>query len=454
MIDTHGIALVYAGFTAVVLALFVLRPAREAAAWSYFGGWLILPVAAYPPFAQSMTNTPIEIMGLVLPANMLVSKAVVVAVATCLASLILDLRRWMTLRLRALDLAMLGWCAWPMLRALLDGDPAPGLAPSAYLLAGWGGSWMIGKLYFRGEDGAAALLKGMAWSGIALLPVALVELVTGPVIYTTIYGAHPFSMDGISRYVGYRPLAMFEDGNQYGVWMAMASVAAIALARRERRWRSMAIALVVASIVSQSAGAIALLAVGGIALSGRVRIAARWWKAGAIAAGGGAALYLSGLVPFERIARHTSIGAHILEIVRSTGRGSVLWRVSQDQKVMPLFHQHPLIGWGRWDWWTPVGFRPWGVPMLAVGQYGLIGLALVMTVILVAPVLVLIRSGVARAVGAVAIIVLLSTIDAVMNNFIFWPALIAAGALASWRPDPSNAVDNRDPALSKPRRNP
>jgi len=444
--------LVYAGFAAVAVALFVLRPAREAAAWSYFGGWLILPVASYPSFIQSMDNTPIRIMGLVLPSNMMVSKAAAVALLTCLASLIVDFRRWATLRLRPLDIAMVAWCAWPLVRAMATGDPAAGLSPAAYLIAAWGGSWLLGKLYFVGKHGAAALLSAIAWSGVALLPVALLELVTGPIVYTSLYGRHPFSMDGIVRYIGYRPLAMFEDGNQYGVWMAMAAVAALSLARQEYRWRAAAIVLIVASLVSQSVGAIILLAIGVIALSGRVRIPARWWKTGAVAAGAGAALYLSGLVPFERIARHTSVGAHILAIVRGTGRGSVLWRVSQDQKVMPLIHQHLLIGWGRWDWWTPVGFRPWGVPMLVVGQFGLIGLALVVAVMLIAPVLALVRGGVLGMVGAVAIVALLSALDAAMNGFIFWPAIIAAGALASHRAEPTNAVDNRSRPLSMPRR--
>jgi len=445
--------LVYAGFAAVAIALFVMRPVREAAAWSYVGGWLILPVAAYPSFFQSATVTPIEIMGLVLPANMLVSKAAAVAAATCLASLIVDLRRWGSLRLGVLDGAMLAWCAWPLLRALLAGDPGSGWLPSAYLLAAWGGPWLLGKLYFAGEDGATALLTAMAWSGVALLPVALIELVTGPIVYTTLYGCHPFSMDGIVRYVGYRPLAMFEDGNQYGVWIAMAALAGIALAKRERRWRVSAIALVVAALASQSVGAIMLLALGAVILSGRLHVPARWWKAGAIVGGGGAALYLSGLLPLERIARHTSIGGHILAIVRSTGRGSMLWRVSQDQKVLPLVHQHVLIGWGRWDWWMPVGFRPWGVPMLAVGQYGLIGLAVMVAALLVAPVLALVRHGTAGSIGAIAVVVILAAADAALNAFIFWPAIIAAGALADRRLAP-NAVDNPSRPLSKSHRTP
>jgi hypothetical protein len=445
--------MVYAAFAVAALAVFVLRPAREAAAWSYFGGWLILPVGAYPPFTQSITVTPTEIMGLVLPASMLISKAAAVAATTCLASLIVNFRRWPTLRLRVLDVALLAWCGWPLLRAALLGDPAPGLAQTAYLLAAWGGSWLLGKLYFTGEDGAAALLKATAWSGTAMLPVALLELFRGPTVYVLIYGPHPFSMDGIDRYVGYRPLATFEDGNQYGVWMAMAAFAAIVLARRERSWRPAAIVLVIASVLSQSVGAILLLAAGGLALSGRVRIAARWWGAVAIAAGAGGALYLSGLLPLERIARHTSIGGHILTLVRSTGRGSLLWRVSQDQKVMPLLHEHLLVGWGRWDWWLPVGFRPWGVPMLVVGQFGLIGLALLGVVMLAAPVMALARTGVATVVGALALGVMLAAVDAALNSFIFWPAIIAAGALASYRHTP-NAVDNRDRALSKPRGNP
>jgi hypothetical protein len=241
-------------------------------------------------------------------------------------------------------------------------------------------------------------------------------------------------MAGIrSARMGSTGMSATEDGNQYGVWMAMAAVAAIALARHEHTWRKIATGLVVASLASQSVGAIALLAVGAVVMSARIRVATRWWARAAIAAGGAAALYLSGIVPFEWIARHTAIGGHILAVARGTGRGSLLWRVSQDQKVMPLVHQHPIIGWGRWDWWLPVGFRPWNVPMLVVGQFGLVGLALVIAAILAAPVLTLMRNGVRGTIGAVAIVVLLSAGDAALNNFIFWPAIIAAGALANRR---------------------
>ncbi|MBN8807502.1 MAG: hypothetical protein J0I47_04585 [Sphingomonas sp.] len=454
MIDTHRIAWVYGAFALLALAGFVLRPGRATAAWCYFGGWLLLPVGAYPPYTHGPA-TPIEIMGLVLPANMLVSKAAVVAMVTCIVSLVRDHRRWLALRWRPLDAAILAWCAWPLLRAIVAGDIAGGATQSAYLLAAWGGSWLLGKLYFAGEDGAVALLEGMAWSGMALLLVAMVELVHGPLVYEMFYGRHPYQKDGVERYLGHRPLAMFEDGNQYGIWIAMAALAAIVLVRRDIKWRPGAIVLAIAAVASQSVGAIALLAVGVLAWSGRVRVPARWWKL----AGGGlialAALYVSGIVPFERIARHTAVGEHILAIVRSTGRGSFLWRISQDQKVMPLIHQHLLLGWGRWDWWMPVGYRPWGVPMLTVGQYGLAGLALMMAAMLVAPVLALVRGSLKINVGIVALIVLLAAIDAALNSFIFWPAIVAVGGLADRLSltapkrgaDRRNAVDNAAPVL-------
>jgi hypothetical protein len=87
-----------------------------------------------------------------------------------------------------------------------------------------------------------------------------------------------------------------------------------------------------------------------------------------------------------------------------------------------------------------------------VGQFGLIGLALMAAVMLVAPVLTLIRSGAGGTIGAVSIVVMLAAVDAAMNSFIFWPAIIAAGALANYRPEPPNAVDNPDRPLSMPRR--
>lgn len=451
--------MVYAGFAVVVLAVFALRPARQAAAWSYLGGWLVLPVGAYPPFVHSAA-TPITIMGLVLPADMPVSKAAVVAAATCLASLIFDSRRWFRLGVRPLDIALVAWCGWPLARATMLGDPVPGLAPAAYLLCAWGGSWLLGKLYFGGEEGAAALLKATAWSGLALLPVAAIELVNGPTVYAVLYGAHPYATDGIDRYAGYRPLAMFEDGNQYGIWMALAALAAIALSRGQRTWRPAAAVLVGASIVSQSVGAILLLAAGAVALSGRVRIAARWWAAAAVALAAAAGLYLSGLVPFERIARHTPLGGHVLAVFRGMGRGSLPWRISQDQKVLPLLHEHMLVGWGRWDWWTAAGVRPWGVPMLAVGQYGLLGLMLLTIVMLAPPVVTLARAGMVGMAGALALSVVLAAVDAALNGFIFWPAIVAAGALASAGPAAVAAsaprrgrfaaVDNRDRALPTP----
>src|SRR3546814_14416037 len=83
---------------------------------------------------------------------------------------------------------------------------------------------------------------------------------------TTLFLApHPFAYDGTDRYVGYRPQALFEHGNQYGIWCAGAALAAywrlrVAISGKPRAgWSAAAIILLVMTLASQSAGALLLL---------------------------------------------------------------------------------------------------------------------------------------------------------------------------------------------------
>src|SRR5471030_986044 len=62
---------------------------------------------------------------------------------------------------------------------------------------------------------------------VMIAPIALLEGVMGPRVYGWIYELHPFRADGVARYVGFRPLGFFENGNQYGIWVAATALAAI-----------------------------------------------------------------------------------------------------------------------------------------------------------------------------------------------------------------------------------
>ncbi len=297
----------------------------------------------------------------------------------------------------------------------------------------------------------------MVWVAglVVLAPVALLEGSMGPKVYGWLYGLHPFRSDGVQRYVGFRPLGFFEHGNQYGVWVAATALAAVWMWRSEdeARLRSRfgivaALALAIA-VVSQSAGAILLL-LAGLALL---------WKTGTsmkrlalplilvlVMLGGG--LYLARALPLRALAQNTSIGRQMVDLVRSTGRESFIWRIARDQDALALVGDHPILGAGQWDWWRKDEGRPWDLAVLLLGQFGLIGLVLALGSLLAPALRVLheehvsVRRG--RPGAPLAVIVLMAVADMLLNSFILYPAILAAGALVhAERPKPAFQDDRR-----------
>jgi hypothetical protein len=275
-----------------------------------------------------------------------------------------------------------------------------------------------------------------------IVPIALVEGVAGPKFYEWFYGLHPFRFDGVQRYVGFRPLGFFEDGNQYGIWVAATALAAVWLWKTsaEPRWRGPLLAATILSLaialLSQSLGAIVLLCAG-LTLSWTINRSLMRWAFGLflllIAAGG--VVYLSGRLPLRALAEKTAVGRHVVETIRSSGRQSFIWRIARDQTALPVISTHPLVGAGRWDWWRQNKERPWGLAFLILGQFGLIGLIFAFGAILT-PALRAIA--VRRPAGAfdmnsatpLAVIVLMASADALLNSFLFYPVILFAGALA------------------------
>lgn len=413
--------------------VYVLLPVRRAAVVSYLGGWLLLPVAAFPPGARGFT---VDLIGGALPApDMLVAKAWIAPVVTLALALVAAPRRVLALRPTPLDLSVALWCAWPLLLSpwVVEAAPRPMVA-SLYLAGSWGAPWLLGRLFLADGEGRRTLIDGLATAGLLMIPAALIEWIARPVFYPLLYGAHPFIDDGVRRYVGFRPLLLLEDGNQYGMTIAMAALAGIAA----RRWAPgrfatvRAAVLVAAAVLAQSVGALILLAIGAALVEGwasrptqrRVLLAA------GVALALAAPIYLSGVVPVERLVRHTAPGQRLLAAVRATGRGSIAWRVSQDQKVLPLLRAHPVAGASRWDWWRPAGTRPWSLALLIVGQFGALGLLLAFMPLGLPWIRSVAGQPVEPASAALAIIAALTAADALLNAFVFLPAIVAAGAAA------------------------
>jgi hypothetical protein len=440
---------VFAAFAFAALLVFGFVPPALAVAITCFAGWLLLPVGNFPAGSADVLN-PYWITGTAVPSDMLVTKMwwpPVVALAGALWKDHETLVRW---RPGWIDLPMALWCLWPLGQwSVVDTDPDPqAWIASLYLAAAWGAPWFLGRIYFSGDDGGKRLITAIVAGLVVIAPIALVESIFGPTVYGWFYDLHPFRFDGVQRYIGFRPLVFFEDGNQYGIWVAVTALAAIWLwqstppSRLRTRLAAIAVLGLIIALMSQSVGAIVLLCAGlalswtmGNPLIRRVLL----WSLLLMALGG--AIYLSGALPLRAIAENTAIGRQVVDIIRSSGRGSFNWRIARDQAALPLIGEHPVLGVAQWNWWRRNGERPWGLALLILGQFGLIGLVLAFSSLLTPAIRAFVNH---RHVGTWR----LTPAAPMLNSFFFYPAILAAGALAS-----DNAEELRDAhSQSRPRR--
>ena len=449
------IEIIFVAFAIVALILFRFVTPARAVPITCFAGWLILPVGNFPA-GSADAIFPYWITGTALPSNMLLTKMWWPPVVALAGALWMDRETIASWRPGWLDVPMALWCLWPIGQWPFVATPEPQpLIASFYLAASWGAPWLLGRIYFGGYDGGKQLIIAITAGLAVIAPIALVESALGPRFYGWFYGPHPFRFDGQKRYIGFRPLAFFEHGNQYGIWLAVIALAAFWLWRsapkpRIRRWfAALAVISLTIALMSQSVGAVLLLFAGLAILFTTGRPLTRWiLPLILLVMTLGVATYLSGKVPLRAIAENTAIGRGIVNLARSSGRGSFTWRIARDQNAMPLIRAHPVLGTAQWDWWRRNDERPWDLPLLIMGQFGLIGFVLAFGC-LITPVLYAVahqwRADVWRLdVGTpLSIIVVMAIADSLSNSFFFYPAILAAGALG-----PTGRRSAHTPAVS------
>jgi hypothetical protein len=420
----------YIGYVAAAITIFALRPPQHAVLIASFLGWLLLPVAVYPADVTLPGRFTMDIIGTSLPSRLLLTKTIVVAVTVfvCLAAKSPGL--FARFRVTLLDLALGLFCLSPLLASLAGKIPIElALIQAAYLTAVWGCTWMTARLALGDRDGRRGLATAIVLSGMVLVIPAIVEAVRPAWIYVAVYGPHPFVHAGVDRYVGFRPLAFFEDGNQYGIWISLAALAGIhrVLVGRRRSAGDIGVAalLVVCAVASQSIGALFLLIAGSIWMLVSPRARRGLLAAAALLTALGGTAYLSGKVPLRSWALETPTGQAVNAVLRASGRGSLGWRVQRDQKALGLIHGAPLTGYGTWDWWRPAGAHPWGLPLLIAGQFGLLSLMLV-TIALIGAALRDIWRG---SNSILPILIACAAVDAWLNSAIYLPAILVSAAI-------------------------
>jgi hypothetical protein len=426
------------------VALFKRYPVRKAILLNFIGGWAVLPTASFTP---SLDPFPYWILGASLPSDRFFTKATVTAIAALLGIMLFERRSLSDLKLTFWDLPMAIWCIVPFFSAIANpgvfGETALG---GVYQILAWGVPYLLGRIYFSDTNSLRLAARAFVIAGLLYVPICLVEIFTGPQFYAHIYGYEPYRWIGAGRYFGFRPVGFLEDGNQLGIWMATSALIAVWLWTRHAmapifgiqiRW--VALTLVVTTLACQSGGSIILLAgmLPFLLIDRRYfpRIATILLIVGILAF---ASLRLSNVVSVRTLVKRHNVARRTAEFLKHIGRGSLGWRLAQEERHLDIALEKPVLGYGDWAWWKRGIQRPWGLWLLAFGMYGIIGLAALETLQL-APVMRAVWTGLARSDlddynlrHALAAAILMSAIDNLLNGSMILPLVLVIGGMSTW----------------------
>ncbi len=446
----------------ISLYFFWRYPPRVAILVNFVGGWALLPSADFAPAAASF---PYWILGTCLPSNYFFTKATVTGMCGLIGILLFDRRRLGRFEPGLWDLPMLVWCVVPLLSAVANGQGfGPTLHSEIYQILAWGIPYLAGRLYFSEMGSLLLAAKAFVIAGMAYVPICLVEIFTGPQLYAHLYGYQPYRWIGAQRYFGFRPIGLLEDGNQLGIWMATSALIAIWLWKRSFVKDILGIPIATISgvlfavtLLCQSAGSIILL----IVLLPFLLLSRRYLTRSLtafvlLAIFTLMALRLANIISLRAVVTHNVAANTGAQFLRRIGRGSFGWRLSQDEKHVGVALKRPVLGSGDWDWWQGSSSRPWALWLLVFGMYGMVGL-LALEFLQLIPVARVIWSPFPRSDidsssdlrSALAIVILMSAMDNLLNGSMILPLLLLIGGLSKPRLSGlSGPYDKRDSSIT------
>jgi hypothetical protein len=434
--------LAFLAWIPVSLYFFRRYPIRVAILLNFLAGWAVLPVARF-----SGDPSPFWILGNGLYTNYFLTKASVTGFTGLLWVLLRDRQVFRGFRLTFWDLPIIMWCIVPFLSAIANPEFfVQGLAGEVYQILAWGVPWVLGRLYFSDTASIRLAAKAFVIAGLCYVPICLIELWTGPQIYTHLYGYQPYRLVRVHRYLGYRPIGLLETGTQLGIWMATSSLIAVWLWLRRSVDRILGIPtiwvaaiLCATTLLCQSGGSIILLT----AMLPFVFVSRRYFpRVCAILLVLGIVLFaglrLTNAVSFRTLVKRNAVARSGAAFLKKIGRGSLMMRLERDERTVDLALEQPILGSNQWDWWRNTGLRPSGLWLLAFGMYGLFGL-LALEALQLIPVVRVVWFPLARSDiedlnlrHAFVAVILMTAIDNLLNNAMILPLLVVMGGMSTW----------------------
>ena len=408
----------------IVLGMFLVLKPRGAVLFGIVGGWLFLPMFGYdfeglPTFDKASSTSFALLVGIAL----------------------FDAKRLIEFRPHFIDIPAVAWCLCPFLSSLTNGlGLYDGLSESFSQVLIWGTPYFVGRLYFGDRDGAMALAKAVLIGAVIYVPLCLYEVRFSPQLHRLVYGMHQHSFSQTERFGGYRPDVFMQHGLMVALWMVSGTMIALwmVLARHPRTlWHVpmsvVLIVLFVTAVLCKSVGALMMLVMGvGIIMAVRYL---RWpWVL--LLALTIVPVYLTARIPLNWD------GSEIVEAASVLGeerRQSLEYRFENEEILKQHHLRRPFFGWGGWDRYRveESDTATDSLWILAFGKRGTFGLVSVF-LFLTAPLVLLIWNAMRRRISLtiahpalpLAVIVLMFTLDSLVNAMINPVYLIAVGAVA------------------------
>lgn len=424
------VQLTLVAFLLAVALAFSLLPPRRAVLWTVLGGWLFLP-----HFDGNHRFLFLHSKFVFLPAAVLMGSAV------------FDARRWLGLRPKLLDLPMVALCVSPFFTALDNSlGMKEALAATLGNLLGWGGPYLLGRLYLGDLGALRELARAQVAAALAYVPFCLWEIRMSPQLHVSLYGFRSWSFDQSLRFGGFRPSVFMQHGLAVGMWMAMGTLVSYWLVRTRSPSSIAGIpgpvvlaTLLVTTVLCRSTAAIALLACGValLELTDRLRT--------------GVLVLAVGLLPAAYCTARMSgwTGAPVVDwsrhVVGEDRAASLQFRLDNEAVLAKKALLRPWLGWGRFgrsfiydENGRSLGAVPDGLWIIFLGMSGLVGLSALGLVLATPPLLVL-RTYPGRAwadprlapTAALVVTLLLWAVDGVLNAMVTPVVPMVAGALVS-----------------------
>lgn len=397
----------------VVAALFLALPVQRAVVTAFIAAWLFLPIASFsiPGFTDYTKMT-----------------------ATCGGVLIgvsiVDLHRFRSFRFSWADIPMLIWCLCPFASSISNNlGVYDGVSAIVYQTVTWGFPYFIGRTCLGDRAGVRLLAFALVVGGLLYVPFCLFEVRMSPQLHTWLYGSQPGGFATTMRYGGFRPTVFMDHGLMVAVWMCSVTLVGVWLFASGVWKHSMQVPaaawlvlLAITTFLCKSTGALSLFGLVGSVVAASVLFNSR--------------LIILALLlgsPLWMTAR--SMGWSAQQLVDLAGKlgpdraGSLTCRLVQENEVLSYALQRPWFGWGNWQSGLD---QLW---LITIRNMGLIGITALTACVLMPCLLLVFRSRPRQWLqprfapcSALAVIVLLYSLDHLFNGMVNPVFMLAAGA--------------------------